>query len=536
MKTSRLFQRSSTALLILTLLLGCATQPSSMNDRSSLDGSAWVEQKMASLTLEEKVGQLIHVWTLLDYLPEDSEQWVELERLTVEKKIGGFIFSIGDVYEYAVQVNKLQKMADIPLLIAADFEWGAGMRVRKATTFPRAMAVGATHNPAYAYDVGYMTALEARALGVHQNYAPTVDLNNNPRNPVINTRSFGDNRELVNAMSVAYVNGTQDAGVIATVKHFPGHGDTDIDTHIKLPTLNLTRARMDTFELAPYKETFKSGVMSVMVGHLSYPELDDEEGVPATVSPNISVELLQKDLGFDGLIVTDAMVMDGVASKYHPGESVVLAIQAGMDLILMPVDADIAIDALVDAVRRGEITEARIDRSVRKILNAKSFVGVHQNRYIDVEKVATVVNSREHHLKALEIARHAVTVLGNEDGQSKAREHRHCGPGKPCPRDERPSPPPGTMGWGARSCSYRSDEQRFGIRFSTGRRIRRRHYCVPAPSTHTLMGNERLRGRRSGSLHTEAPRPREAHDRRRCREPIHIARSRSVRFICLHVL
>ncbi len=407
--------RHLVTVLLLALIAGCASQRPSGSETPA-SASAWVDQTLAAMTLEEKAAQLIHVWTLSGYYPEDSDHWKELERLVVERKIGGFIFSIGQPYEYAVQINKLQKLSKVPLLIGVDFEWGAGMRLKEATIFPRTMAIGATRNPKYAYDVGYITGLEGRALGVHQNYAPTVDVNNNPRNPVINTRAFGDDVDLVTEMGVEYVKGTQDAGIISTVKHFPGHGDTDVDTHLGLSTLNFSKGRLDSLELPPFTAAFNAGVRSVMVGHLSVPAYDTASGIPATVSPFLTTGLLQERLGFKGLVVTDAMVMEGVASKYHPAEAVILAIKAGIDLVLMPVDADIAIDALVEAVQRGEITEARLDHSVRKLLQEKAWCGLHANRYVDVDKLSSVVNVKAHHLKALEIARKAVTVLGNSTG------------------------------------------------------------------------------------------------------------------------
>ncbi len=407
-------EKYSFVLLVIVLISGCAgTLPKPST--KGLPASPWVESTLQKLTLEEKAGQLVFVWTLGKYYAKDSDHWQELERLTTQKKLGGFIFSIGDVYEYAVQLNKLQKLADVPLLIAGDFEYGVGMRVHNSTTFPRAMAVGATRNPKFAYEMARVTALEGRALGVHQNYAPDVDVNVNPKNPVINTRAFGDDVRLVTDMSVAFVKGTQDGGMIATVKHFPGHGDTDIDTHLGLSILNFPKERLQSLELPPYKETFQAGALSVMVGHLSVPAYDTVVGIPATVSPNVSTKLLKEEMQFSGLVVTDAMVMEGVAAKYHPGESAVLAIKAGADLVLMPVNADIAIDAIVAAVKRGEITEERINRSVRKLLAVKQHVGLDVNRFVDVEKVADVVGSAHHQQLAMDIARKAVTVLGNRN-------------------------------------------------------------------------------------------------------------------------
>ncbi len=407
------------ALFAILLISGCSGGRESSR-RSAVrpfeSANAWADATLKRLTLEEKVAQMVFVWTEGSYMPKESPAWKELERLTVHRKLGGFIFSIGDVYEYAVQINRLQSMSDVPLLIAADFEFGAAMRVRRATLFPRAMAVGATRNVDFAYRMGKAIAREARALGVHQNYAPVADVNNNPKNPVINTRAFGDDRKLVTDMAVAFIRGSQEEGEIATVKHFPGHGDTDIDTHLDMPILSLPRARFDELELPPFKETFEAGVLSVMVGHISATAFDSVPGIPATVSPAISSELLKNEMGFKGLIVTDAMVMKGVSNKYQTGEAAVLAVKAGTDLVLMPPDVDIAIEAIVAAVKRGEISGGRIDESVRKILKAKQWVGLDEQRIVDVERVFEIVGSPEHRMLARDIARQSITVLGNKKG------------------------------------------------------------------------------------------------------------------------
>ena len=415
--------RHTAVLLLVTIAfsLGCsahyhaAQPPQETLPAASQAGKHWIESTLARLTLEEKVAQLISVWTPGRYYALTSEQWRDMERLVAEKKIGGLVLSIGDVYEYAVQINKLQHLAEIPLLIAADFEYGAGMRVHNSTTFPRAMAIGATRDPRYSYEVGRITALEGRALGVHQNFAPTIDVNNNPKNPVINTRSFGDDVKLVSEMGAAFVQGTQEGGMIATIKHFTGHGDTDVDTHLGLMTLNRGKATYDQVEFPPFRAAIQAGAMSVMVGHIAVPAYDTAAGIPATVSPAITTDLLKKRLKFTGLVVTDAMRMRAVASKYAPDEAAVLAVKAGTDMVLMPVDPELAIDALVAAVRRGEITEQRIEASARKILAAKQWLGLDRNRFVDVSSVAEVVGSRDHEMLALEIARKAVTVLDNKN-------------------------------------------------------------------------------------------------------------------------
>jgi beta-N-acetylhexosaminidase len=376
--------------------------------------SDWVESTLKRLSLEEKVAQLVFPSTLGIYYAQDSDPWREIEKYVSKRGVGGLVLSVGDVYEYALLVNKLQKAADVPLLIGGDFEYGAAMRVHRATTFPRAMAIGATRNPGYAYEVGRVTAVEGRALGIHQNYAPTIDVNNNPKNPVINTRSYGDDVKLVTEMGSAFVRGTQDGGMIATVKHFPGHGDTDVDTHLGLVTLNFDKQHFESIEFPPFRAAIKAGAKSVMVGHISLPAYDTGKGIPATVSPRIMTDLLRKDFGFDGLVVTDAMRMRGVASKYGPGEASVLAIKAGTDIVLMPADIDLAIDAIVAAVKRGEISEQRIDASVRRVLQTKQGVGLDRDRMVNAGRISSVVSTRDHEMLAMQIARRAVTVLGNK--------------------------------------------------------------------------------------------------------------------------
>ena len=375
----------------------------------------WVETTLKSMKLEDKVGQLIFPSIQGSYYAEDADSWRELEHMVAQRKVGGVVLSVGDVYAYAALVNRVQKLADVPLLMTGDFEYGIAMRVPRATAFPRAMAIGATRNVRYAYEIGRMTAQEGRALGVGQNYAPTIDVNNNPRNPVINTRSFGDEVGLVSEMGAAFVKGTQDGGMISTIKHFPWHGDTDVDTHLGLVTLNFDKKHFESIELPPFKAAIKNGAMSVMVGHIAAPAFDTGRGIPATVSPRITTTLLRDALQFQGLIVTDAMRMRGVSARFGAGEASVLALKAGVDVVLMPADVDVAIDAVLAAVRRGEITEDRIDASVRRLLKAKQWAGLDKNRFVDIGQIPTVVGSREHEVLSREVARKAVTVLGNRN-------------------------------------------------------------------------------------------------------------------------
>ncbi|MDP1676670.1 MAG: glycoside hydrolase family 3 N-terminal domain-containing protein [Bacteroidota bacterium] len=377
---------------------------------------AWADSVLQQMSLREKVAQLFIIWTKAGFFANDEKQWQENLRYAQNVGVGGFYFSNGSAYGFPVNANKLQQISKIPLLMTADFEWGAGMRIQEATTFPRAMSLGATRDTNLAYKMGKATAREARALGIYQNYSPTVDINNNPKNPVINTRSFGEDPKLVSDFARAFIRGTQEENVIATVKHFPGHGDTDIDTHLDIPSINISRERFDSVELVPFKDAINNGVMSVMISHIHAVTFDDTNSLPSTASENIVTKLLKDELKFDGLIITDALAMKGVTKLFSPGEAAKRAVKAGADMLVMSPNTDEAIDSLIEAVQRGEITEQRINRSVKKILEYKQWCGLDTNRYVDVDAVSKVVANNSHKELAKEIARKSITVLGNEDG------------------------------------------------------------------------------------------------------------------------
>ena len=372
-----------------------------------------ISSMVASMSLEEKIGQLIWPRSYGHFISDESEEFTRLAGLVREQKIGGLVVFQGDVYETSVLLNKLQKLSRLPLLVAADFERGAAMRIRRSTHFPEAMAIAATRNQEYAYDVGKAIAEEALAIGIHQNLAPVADVNNNPANPVINTRSFGENSGLVSLMVSAFVRGTNDAGAIATAKHFPGHGDTGTDSHIDLPVLRFDRARLDSVELLPFRAAVGSGVGSVMIAHLVATSLDQE--LPATLSPNVINRLLRREIGFDGLVVTDAMEMRGLLNSYSVGESAVLAIRAGADIILVPADEALTFEALVRAVLEEEIPAGRIDESVTRILTLKQKLGLFEKRAVDVDAIAGVVATESHMLLAKQVARESVTLLKNQN-------------------------------------------------------------------------------------------------------------------------
>jgi beta-N-acetylhexosaminidase len=350
------------------------------------------------------------------YAGEGSEEYGRLSRLVTELQIGGVVCSHGDVYETLHLLNRLQMEAKVPLLVSADLERGLAMRIRRGTPFPDAMMIGATRDTALARRVGWAIAREARALGIHQNYAPVADVNSNPANPVINTRAFGGEAELVSGMVSAFVRGTQEGGLLATVKHFPGHGDTEVDSHLSLPLLPLTRERLDSVELAPFRASLAAGVRSVMVSHINVPALEPSAGLPSSLSARTIEGLLRREMGFTGLVVTDAMEMQGVVRGFSVGESTVQALKAGVDAILLPVNPDLAVSAIVNAVRRGGLSMERLDAAVRKILLAKERLGLGAHRWTDPAGVDSIVGAPAHWQLAREVARKGITLLRDERG------------------------------------------------------------------------------------------------------------------------
>jgi len=410
------------------------------SSKPSKDALKWVDKQLKKMTLEEKVGQLISVGVNATYLNQDSEAFKALRHQVVDNHIGGIILFRGPVYESLVLMNRMQQLAKYPLLISADLEAGAGMCFDDTVNFPWNMAVGATGNPDYARRQGAITAREARALGVQQIYAPVVDVNNNAANPVINVRSYGEDPAEVARFGAAFTEGAQSAGVIATAKHFPGHGDTAIDSHRGLPEINVSRARLDAVELTPFRAAIAAGVGSVMVAHIGLPQLDptkvrplpknekgrpidtDEGGeiiaesasIPATVSPVIG-RLLRNDLNFQGLIVTDALSMSGLTIYFNQDEAAVRALEAGADMLLKPADNDAAFRGVVQAVRSGRLTEKRIEESARKILAAKYDLGLEKDRITPVDNVDRIVGNADVGQLAREISENAITLVRNDD-------------------------------------------------------------------------------------------------------------------------
>lgn len=375
----------------------------------------WAEMRIKEMTLREKIAQMIITYSDGYYNGDNDNNFKRLRNLIENEKVGGIIFFKGRALEEAKLINKLQALSETPLLISQDFERGTAMRLEDGSLYPNNMGIGATRNPDLAYQMGLQIAKECRALGVHQNYSPVVDVNNNPLNPIINVRSFGEDPNLVSVMGDAMIRGLQDGKVLATAKHFPGHGDTDIDTHNDLPEINNDMNRMKEVELVPFVSAIKSGVKSVMVAHISFPALDKTPFIPATLSPEIINGLLIEKLGFNGLIITDALNMEGVTKHFNTKEVAVRCVKAGIDLILMPQGETKTIDAIENAVKKGDISEERIDISVKKILNAKEWLKLNENKYINEDEVLNTINNQDAQILADKIAEESITLVRNQN-------------------------------------------------------------------------------------------------------------------------
>jgi len=346
----------------------------------SSEADRWVAQTLAKMSLDEKIGQVFAVWAYGAFQSTESQEYKDLLRDVEEKHIGSFAIQTqgsplgivrSQVYPTAVLVNTLQRHAKVPLLVAADFERGTSMRVEEGSSFPHAMAVAATGRLEDAYTMGKVTALEGKAVGVPWIFAPDADVNSNPENPIINTRSFGEDPARVSELVAAFVRGVEENGGLATAKHFPGHGDTNTDSHLDLPTVNSDRAHLDRVELAPFRAAIAAGASTIMTGHLAVPALEPNLDLPATMSPRISTDLLRGEMGFKGLVVTDALDMGGVTVRYPPGEVAVRSILAGADVLLVPPVLDASLEAVRDAVASGRIPMARLDPTSRAVAGSQ---------------------------------------------------------------------------------------------------------------------------------------------------------------------
>jgi beta-N-acetylhexosaminidase len=377
---------------------------------------SFIEAKLQSMTLREKIAQMIISYSDGYSLDENSKEFLRLKHLITDDKIGGIIFFKGNSIQQANLTNRLQELSETPLLISQDCERGTGMRLDDGSIFPSNMAIGATRDETLAYQMGVQIAKECKALGVHQNYAPVMDVNNNPDNPIINVRSFGEDPELVSKMGIQMIKGLQETGIIATAKHFPGHGDTKMDSHNDLPVINFDKERLERIELLPFRNAIDEGVKSVMTAHISFPLIENNQYIPSSLSGNIIQKILIEELQFKGLIITDALNMSGITKHFSSKEVAVMAVKAGIDLILMPQGEDVTIDAIESAVRDGIISEDRIDASVKKILDTKQWLKLFENKFVDVSAVSKTVNSEESKMLSQKIADASITKVKDNNG------------------------------------------------------------------------------------------------------------------------
>ncbi len=375
----------------------------------------WVSTTLAGMSLEEKAAQMMMIAETGYPRNPRSETALELVEAIRDQGVGGLVLMRSEEGTIPRLLNELQTEARIPLLVAMDMERSLAFRVRRGSVdLPYAMAVGATRSEEAARFLGEVTAREGRALGIHWAFAPVLDVNSNPDNPVINIRSFGEDPELVARLGAAFIRGASSGGLLTSAKHFPGHGDTAVDSHLDLPVIGVDRDHLETVEWPPFREAIAAGVDSVMVGHVAVPALDPS-GRPATLSASLNGEILRDEMGFRGLIVTDAMEMEGVGLAWI-GEATVDAVRAGADVILMPPDLRVAIQSLVRGVEEGQLEEERIDRSVRLILETKARLGLNVNRLVDLEAGALEVGRPEDIQRAREIAEASITVVRNDGG------------------------------------------------------------------------------------------------------------------------
>jgi beta-N-acetylhexosaminidase len=421
--------RRTLAVLLFTLAL---TAAASAKDKDKFQqpgpidlthgGEKWAEKTLRKLTLEEKIGQVFMIWCRASFLNVENPEYLQLRDDMQKYHVGSFAMTVhvdgpyllrSEPYEAAELLNRLQKDSKLPLLFAADFERGVSMRLMGTTVFPHAMAFGGDGSLEDAENFGAVSAEESRAIGIHWNFFPDADVNSNPVNPIINTRSFGEDPRQVGDLVAAYIKGAHEGGMLTTAKHFPGHGETATDSHLGVASVTVDRAHLDSIELPPFRQAIAAGVDSVMVAHVTVPALDSDPNHVATISSAVVTDLLEKQLGFNGIIVTDALDMAGLTRLFANdiGRAAVEAFKAGNDLLLIPADFPASYNAMLQAVQSGEIPRERLDRSVLKILRAKASLGLQDARLVDVNAIANIVAKPENLAFGQRVADAAVTLV-----------------------------------------------------------------------------------------------------------------------------
>ena len=398
----------------LTLIVLLSQQIIFAQTKIDRAGDVWVEKTLKSMTLREKIGQMIVTGVLGDYKNVNGEKFAEVRKQIVENKVGGFVFYRGDALELAALTNEMQAISKVPLFMAADFERGLPMQIRSGTSFTHNMGIAAAGNPQDSYRKGQIIASEMRAIGINWLYGPVSDVLNNPANSMVNVRSYGENPETVSKFVAEEVRGLRAGGVISTAKHFPGHGDTAQDSHINTPTININRARFEAVELAPFRAAIAAGLDSFMTAHIALPQITGDE-IPASLNPKINRDLIRKELKFDGIITTDSLGMGAIVKNYKGTDGAVAAIKAGADIALLPPNVKETIDALETAVKTGEIPETQIDDSVRRLLKVKYRIGLVNNHSVDLNQVSKLVEKPENVKFANDLAERSMTLLRNEN-------------------------------------------------------------------------------------------------------------------------
>lgn len=384
--------------------------------RKNPNDAAWIEKTLRSMSLREKIGQMIVVGSLGEFKNVNSEKFNDIRKQIVENKVGGFVFYRGDALELAAMTNEMQKAAKVPLLMAADFERGLPMQIKSGTSFTHNMGIAAAGNPQMSYRKGRIIAEEMRAIGINWLYGPVSDVADNPGNTMVNVRSYGENPQRTSEFVAAEVRGLKDGGVLSTAKHFPGHGNTAMDSHIDLPVINISREQFDKVELVPFRAAIAGGLDSLMTAHIALPEITGDK-IPASLSPQINRNLIREKLKFDGIITTDSLGMGAITKNFPGTEGAVMAIKAGADIALLPPNPKAAIDAIEQSVLKGEIPEKQIDDSVRRILRAKYKLGLNdaKNLTVDLNMVNRIVEKPENVAVANEIAEKSITLFRNEN-------------------------------------------------------------------------------------------------------------------------
>ena len=375
------------------------------------DQKKWVDSIYNSLSIDQKIGQLFTIWVATKEGPEKMDEVAEIIN---NNHLGGLIFSLGNIKDQVIATNRFQSISNVPLLIGMDAEWGIGMRLNDAFSFPFNMTLGAIEDNDMIYEVGERIGIHAKRLGVHINFSPVVDINTNPNNPVIGSRSFGEDKFNVTSKSIAYLKGMQSQGIMGSAKHFPGHGDTSKDSHKTLPSISFNSKRINEVELYPFKELIKNNLSSVMVAHMEVPALEKREKLPSTLSKTIVTKILKRKLKFDGLVITDAMDMKGVVDFNKSESADVAALLAGNDLLLMPDDLNKSTLSIKKALKEGVITNNRLSKSVKKILMAKYKAGLNNLSEIKLNNLNDDLNSEKDDALFDRLTKESITVIKND--------------------------------------------------------------------------------------------------------------------------